>query len=308
MRSSLAVVPRWSIVMFTGLTFVALGMVWLLMLRTVDVGSVVRDSRTLALVVITCGTVLFTTGLAIAILGPALRRDPIALQQIGSHRVVLSTTLLVIVASNLPPTLFALATSTRNLNTLAGFLIAAASVEAVLILVTYARIIRPGVVTWHQLGFDRWRLADGLRRGVIYGVGAFIVSALVQLGMEKVGIHQTQLNEFAWLRSLELWQFAVAVLVGAVGAPIAEELFFRGYVFSAYLGHKGPLTAYVVSSALFASLHLNREAFVPILILGGMLCWMYRTSGSLIPPITAHALNNAAALTIFYFAPTLPNG
>jgi membrane protease YdiL (CAAX protease family) len=194
-----------------------------------------------------------------------------------------------------------------NLHTLQGFLLAALSVELTLIGATYLRLIRSGQTTWRDLGFDRQRIGRDVVHGLGYGVLAFLVSAALQALLDLVGVRQTQLREFSWIRDLNLVGFVAVFVVGAIGAPLAEELYFRGYVFAAYLREKGPLVAYVVSGLVFAGLHLNREALLPIFILGMMLAWMYHRSNSIIPPITAHALNNGLAFLIFYFGPTALN-
>jgi membrane protease YdiL (CAAX protease family) len=62
--------------------------------------------------------------------------------------------------------------------------------------------------------------------------------------------------------------------------------------------------AYGATSALFATLHLNLPALLPILVLSLILCLAYRRTGSIIPSIVGHALNNTAAFCILYFSNT----
>ena len=52
---------------------------------------------------------------------------------------------------------------------------------------------------------------------------------------------------------------------------------------------------------LFATLHLNPPALIPILVLSLVLCFAYRRTGSIVPSIVGHALNNTAAFCILYF-------
>ena len=84
-------------------------------------------------------------------------------------------------------------------------------------------------------------------------------------------------------------------------APIAEELYFRGYVFRSYLQTQRPWVAYGATSILFSILHLNLPALLPILVLSVLLCMAYRRTGSIIPSIVGHAVNNTAAFAILYF-------
>jgi len=91
---------------------------------------------------------------------------------------------------------------------------------------------------------------------------------------------------------------AVAVLVGIV-APIAEELFFRGFLFGALRGPIGWVMAAVVTGIVFGLIHAGGTSavfLVPLGVLGFLLCVLYRRTGSLLPGMGVHAFNNALAL------------
>lgn len=85
---------------------------------------------------------------------------------------------------------------------------------------------------------------------------------------------------------------ALAVLV----VPVAEEVFFRGFVFTGLSRSHGLRWGALGSSTLFALIHFNLGAFVPILILGLLLTWLYVKSQSIWPCIIAHVIFNAAGL------------
>jgi membrane protease YdiL (CAAX protease family) len=93
-------------------------------------------------------------------------------------------------------------------------------------------------------------------------------------------------------------------IAGSVVAPFTEELFFRGLIFGSYYQIKGPPIAYVVSATLFSFLHLNLPALLPILVLGLMLSWLYRTTGSITPCVIAHGCNNGLTLMVLYLLPS----
>jgi membrane protease YdiL (CAAX protease family) len=266
--------------------------------------SVVNDvNRRFVVLVLVIGIAVFAVGLAIPTVLVPFPVGGVGAPTLGSHRVILGTTVVVILISNLPPILYGLVTSLTNLRSPQGFLLAALSVQLTLLGVSYLRLIRSGQTTWSGLGFNRKRIGPDILRGLSYGALAFLVSALLQSLLDLAGIRQTQLRELTWIRELDLASFLVTFLVGAIGAPLAEELYFRGYVFAAYLREKGPIVAYLLSGLVFAGLHLNREALLPIFVLGIMLAWMYHRSKSIILPITAHAFNNGLAFLVFYFGP-----
>lgn len=75
-------------------------------------------------------------------------------------------------------------------------------------------------------------------------------------------------------------------------APIVEELMFRGLLFHRFARRWGVRRAALVTSAIFAVMHLNP---VGIFALGLLLTVLYLKTGSLWAPIACHALNNAVA-------------
>ena len=93
---------------------------------------------------------------------------------------------------------------------------------------------------------------------------------------------------------------AVALLV-CVMAPIAEELFFRGFVFTSFRRTLGLPVAAVLTGAIFGAIHLGGteiEFIVPLAVFGALLCMLYVWTNSLLPCIVLHALNNGLALGV----------
>jgi membrane protease YdiL (CAAX protease family) len=93
---------------------------------------------------------------------------------------------------------------------------------------------------------------------------------------------------------------AVAILV-CVAAPIAEELFFRGFCFTSFRRTLGTLPAAVLVGIIFGAIHLGGtdiEFIVPLMVFGLFLCLLYVWTDSLVPSIVLHALNNALALGV----------
>jgi len=85
-------------------------------------------------------------------------------------------------------------------------------------------------------------------------------------------------------------------LAAAVGAPLLEEIFFRGALFGALRRRFGFWPGLLGSSAFFAILHPQLPlGFLPIAMLGGAFAALYEWRQSLIPGIVAHAVNNGLA-------------
>jgi uncharacterized protein len=92
----------------------------------------------------------------------------------------------------------------------------------------------------------------------------------------------------------------VAVLV-TVLAPVAEELFFRGFLFPAMWRRLGLAAGVIGTGALFGVTHAGSsepEFLAPLAVFGAALCLLYKWTGSLLPCMVLHALNNSLALGV----------
>ncbi|MFO0933131.1 MAG: CPBP family intramembrane glutamic endopeptidase [Planctomycetota bacterium] len=91
--------------------------------------------------------------------------------------------------------------------------------------------------------------------------------------------------------------FLVALgVLGIVVAPVTEELLFRGAMFGSMRARLGSRVGAILSSLIFAAVHMSLTAFVPLFVLALVLCWVYERSGSLVAPVVVHMLNNATSL------------
>lgn len=159
--------------------------------------------------------------------------------------------------------------------------------------------------------------------------------AFTRLGLDRFGLAAIGLAALAWLA-----YFALAALLspllspdqqdvtrklgadtGSVGsvvatalllvvaAPIAEELFFRGFMFAGLRrsigGGEGGTNlaaiwpAAVISALIWGSLHLGGGdvgVALQLAVFGVILAWLYERSGTLWAPIVAHMINNSVAV------------
>lgn len=77
-----------------------------------------------------------------------------------------------------------------------------------------------------------------------------------------------------------------------LGAPLSEELLFRGLILGGFLQRYGPSKGILYSTLLFALIHMNPWQ-LPIALLAGLfLGWLTVRTGSLWPAVFAHFLNN----------------
>lgn len=156
-----------------------------------------------------------------------------------------------------------------------------------------------------HLGFGKFDSATmGLGCGLLLaGYMVIIVHnvVLMALGVDTQG--EAILKLFSELDS-PIW----FILVGAVFAPLVEEIFFRGFLFQGFRQRYGWIAAILLSSGIFAAAHLDPVAFIPTFVLGAVLAYVYHRSNSVWPGIILHFLVNAFGLCAAYAATQLPPG
>lgn len=92
----------------------------------------------------------------------------------------------------------------------------------------------------------------------------------------------------------------LTVFVSILG-PIIEEIFFRGFLYSAVRKRFGVLSGVLLSAALFSMLHANMAGFAPIMILGILMAFLYETTGSLVAPMVVHIIHNSIIVGFVFF-------
>lgn len=157
-----------------------------------------------------------------------------------------------------------------------------------------------------DFGFRRIPWSLGIKAFVAAGISYYIVTYVYA---QLLGLHgQDKLpSELGVHRS-------TAALIGAtvfvcVLAPVAEEFFFRGFLFGALRGWRiqvagyeiGTWLAALVTGILFGLAHTasaSPQYLIPLGFLGFVLCLVRWWTRSLYPCIALHAFNNALALGV----------
>ena len=93
--------------------------------------------------------------------------------------------------------------------------------------------------------------------------------------------------------------------IGILG-PLAEEIVFRGAILRTLLKLFGskPWIAIAISAAVFGLVHGNSAQFLHAFLLGFLLGWMFYRTGSIVPGVVLHWVNN----TIVYVMANLMPG
>ena len=126
--------------------------------------------------------------------------------------------------------------------------------------------------------------------------GAFL--GFTAVWARALGVDEsTTLPEGFGVQESDAALIATAALV-TVLAPLAEEVFFRGFFFSALRGARAPWLAAVATGVVFGGIHAGgtpKEFLVPLMVFGAGLCLLYWRTDSLYPAIVLHCLNNCLA-------------
>ncbi len=89
------------------------------------------------------------------------------------------------------------------------------------------------------------------------------------------------------------WAVAIDAIVVA---PLAEEFFFRGYIYGVARRYGGVAPGVLFNAVLFAAIHTNLPSFAPLFVLAVCLTLAYEWTGSIWVPICMHALFNATTV------------
>ena len=114
-------------------------------------------------------------------------------------------------------------------------------------------------------------------------IGISTVTSVILTALGKTNITDVSGNLF-----VELTRHALV-------PAILEEMLFR-YVPTRLLGDRSPRAVLVISSVMFALIHLNLFQIPYALLAGGVLAFITLSSGSIIPAMLLHFINNAVSV------------
>jgi uncharacterized protein len=167
-------------------------------------------------------------------------------------------------------------------------------------------LARAGTRPPRPADFGYRRVAPAVAIGAFFaaGVGYYVLSAIYQT---IVKLHGTDKLPSDLGVGTSNWALIGAAIFVCVIAPIAEEFFFRGFIFGALrrwhipvAGREaGPWVAAVVTGILFGLAHTGSAAaqyLIPLGFLGFVLCIVRWKTGSLYPCMALHSVNNSLAL------------
>jgi membrane protease YdiL (CAAX protease family) len=157
--------------------------------------------------------------------------------------------------------------------------------------------------TARDLGLARvpgHRVTGDFAVGVGFGLLAVPGTILVTQLLNLVGLGGDTLAPYRTILS-EPWG-AVFLTVGAVlFAPVAEELFYRGFIQGRAVGARtgrATVVPIVLVAVVFSVVHLNPAAALQLFLFGCLLGWLRQWRGTLAAPVGAHMALNATTMTV----------
>jgi membrane protease YdiL (CAAX protease family) len=96
----------------------------------------------------------------------------------------------------------------------------------------------------------------------------------------------------------KLGAIPVQIFLIVLAAPISEEVCFRGMLFAGLRERWPRIGAALLSALIFGGLHATTgvTAVPPLIFFGFVLALLYERTGSIVPGILLHMLNNSVAL------------
>ncbi|MBR5062843.1 MAG: CPBP family intramembrane metalloprotease [Prevotella sp.] len=135
---------------------------------------------------------------------------------------------------------------------------------------------------------------------VIMTFGTIIPSIWLQERLD-VDMPESMENLLMRMMSHPLGYLAIGIM-----APLAEEVVFRGAILRTLLrvfGNRWHWVAIVISAIVFGAVHGNMPQFINASLVGVLLGWMYYRTGSIVPGIVYHWVNNSIAFVMFNLMP-----
>jgi membrane protease YdiL (CAAX protease family) len=153
----------------------------------------------------------------------------------------------------------------------------------------------------------RWNGWADIGWGVLIGVGSIITIGIVISAVAALFGTEPGSNTEAILDSTgsDIGRY-ILVVFASFGAPLVEELYFRGLALRAFERRLGPALGIVLSTLVFAVLHVQSGSagetvslIAGIFVLGAVLAAAVRWRGTLVVSITAHLTLNLTSSIAF---------
>lgn len=136
--------------------------------------------------------------------------------------------------------------------------------------------------------------AKWLILGAVWGLGAFVITRVIVIGLALLGLDLAALDPQGDYRAAAgggALALTLSILLLGVLTPIGEEFAFRGVLTNA-LRRYGAGVSVIGSAVVFGLAHGINLALVPALTVGVIAAILFLRSDSVWPGVLTHAVNN----------------
>jgi membrane protease YdiL (CAAX protease family) len=147
-------------------------------------------------------------------------------------------------------------------------------------------------------------------RNIAAGLGAGAILLAVSIFTERLYatvllLSPTQHPLVAMVEQSYSWrELLLPLFLAGLAAPLAEELLYRLFTFTALRDRFGLWGGALLSAAIFALFHFNPYWLAEMVVVGLGLALLYHATGSLLASIVAHSfINTTKILMLFYQVP-----
>lgn len=154
--------------------------------------------------------------------------------------------------------------------------------------------------SFRDLGINYYSIAKTLWYSFLSLIVIFLISFLyvyILNSLFNIEAPQSKIEQLVRNRSISA---NILLFVVAVVAPFCEELYFRGFLYSAFKKSWGVTAGLFLSSFLFALAHMEPYSFIPIMIIGWIFAYIFEKTKSLFPVIFLHAIYNLVSILILF--------
>jgi membrane protease YdiL (CAAX protease family) len=157
-------------------------------------------------------------------------------------------------------------------------------------------------------GFSRLSFPRALSTGIILLLAAYPLIALGDaIAQRFFGGGSSKQNIVELFNASQTINQRIMIIVFAVAiAPVTEEFLFRFFLYGVLKRYFGRFFGIVANALLFAAVHTHLPSFLPLFVLGSCFTIAYEWSGSILVPMTMHALFNSLSLALLAFPDRFP--
>lgn len=168
--------------------------------------------------------------------------------------------------------------------------------ELVLIIPAWWLTLHRYKLKWEALGIRKF---DPVSLAI--GCGLMVFTYLFNFLYNMALLYQGIQSDFEITDIFEMGSSPWLIfLAGIVIAPFVEEIFFRGFIFTGLRDKYGWIPAALISSALFAAVHLQPLTMPPIFLMGLVFAYLYQRTESIWPAVIMHFSTNTLGLAAAY--------